>query len=307
MFITSIVMVVVLAVALTTSSLAWFSAAGSNTVTVDTFTLAANTRVSTAGLEISNDNAVWSNEEITLRTIAGATGLDPMCPTGTLATPATAVSATEFYNIINAMKKGEIENRYDATMNSNQGGYQDFFTAAAVDGVAASEVFYVRNSGDQLTGLTTSVTVTSTNSWDPMLWVAVFDITDVTFNTSGVYTSGVAAASVAQPKLLALVRKSGQSGDMTWTATPATTMAADAPVAGLSGIDPTKIALTAAGDEQLEPKTYTDGNYNNGSNKAHKLVVYAWFDGSTLVNANGGAVMTIDISFDIANPTQQNP
>jgi len=46
MFITAIIMVIVLAIALTTSSLAWFSAAGASKVSLTSFTINAQSKTS---------------------------------------------------------------------------------------------------------------------------------------------------------------------------------------------------------------------------------------------------------------------
>lgn len=77
MFITSVVMVIVMAVALTTSSLAWFSASGSPTVTTTALKVTAKAETS-SGIAISKDKVNWE-DNIDLNT-AGSTNLYPLVP-----------------------------------------------------------------------------------------------------------------------------------------------------------------------------------------------------------------------------------
>lgn len=77
MFITSVVMVIVMAVALTTSSLAWFSASGSPTVTTTALKVTAKAET-TSGIAISNNGTEWDSN-IDLNT-AGNTNLMPLVP-----------------------------------------------------------------------------------------------------------------------------------------------------------------------------------------------------------------------------------
>lgn len=78
MFITSVIMVVVMAIALTTSSLAWFSATGSNTVTTNSLKLTAQSSAST-GIAISYDSGSTWNDSITLSPSV-TSGLMPLVP-----------------------------------------------------------------------------------------------------------------------------------------------------------------------------------------------------------------------------------
>lgn len=79
MFITSVIMVVVMAIALTTSSLAWFNAAGTSTVSTNALKLKARS-VASAGLQISSASrdGAWSDAIMLDSTLA--TNLEPMMP-----------------------------------------------------------------------------------------------------------------------------------------------------------------------------------------------------------------------------------
>lgn len=77
MFITSVIMVIVMAIALTTSSLAWFSTGGTDSVTTNTFKVTAQGSTS-KGIAISHDKSQWDSS-ISLSD-ANSTGLKPVVP-----------------------------------------------------------------------------------------------------------------------------------------------------------------------------------------------------------------------------------
>ena len=79
MFSTSVIMVVVMAIALTTSSLAWFSAAGASNVTTSALTIKAQSTTS-SGLQITdNPENVWG-ESISLASGNAVDGMMPLVP-----------------------------------------------------------------------------------------------------------------------------------------------------------------------------------------------------------------------------------
>lgn len=79
MFITSVIMVVVMAIALTTSSLAWFTASSETTVSTNAFTINAQSMTS-EGLYIARDTANFSVNPITLADATSSNTYWPMVP-----------------------------------------------------------------------------------------------------------------------------------------------------------------------------------------------------------------------------------
>ena len=86
MFITSVIMVVVMAIALTTSSLAWFSASGSQFVTTNSMKVTAKAVGSTGiGISQTAEDGTWVSE-LDLDT-TGNTNLMPLVPFGKASAP----------------------------------------------------------------------------------------------------------------------------------------------------------------------------------------------------------------------------
>ena len=165
MFITSVIMVVVMAIALTTSSLAWFSAAGATSVTTSSLTLKAATNSST-GLLLGNSSSSFST-----------TAVYPTAATGSatqVSGEVTGMRPVGIYgeSVLEALAKNQFCGRYVETSTgaakwSNEvAQYNDHFAGYV----------YVANTGNAETTVTATVnfgTVTGAT-----LYVAVLATVD---------------------------------------------------------------------------------------------------------------------------------
>lgn len=169
MFITSVVMVIVMAIALTTSSLAWFTAGGQDSVTTTAFKVTATSGTST-GIAISKDRSQWASNIVLTSTgfaytgttqAHGNTGLNPLVPNGNAAAPSynellaalagdsvTVGSTTTFHP---AMMIG-------AKIDSNLKFTDDLYT----DGYYVDE-FYIRNEASGLSAESIVLSVSQIN------------------------------------------------------------------------------------------------------------------------------------------------
>lgn len=198
MFITSVVMVIVMAIALTTSSLAWFSASGASTVETNAFQVTAKSET-VEGLAISKTGAsgTWDS---TVTLTADGTDLYPMVPfTGDEATDKyvnsewTWTEADFVKNFVNSttgawdvkMIGNKLGNNSKYKGTAYTAGYfeDDFYITNTATGSTAAAVnlnctiaFYCPNGDDYVKDTTNSGTGRPANLYelDATLNVAVF-------------------------------------------------------------------------------------------------------------------------------------
>jgi len=310
MFITSVIMVVVMAIALTTSSLAWFTAAGSSVVTTNQMTVKA-TADAASGIQISS----VSGDEAFGNTINldNAEAMKPLVPIGansagviaSLASPSTG-SATNDVGFVGNFTitlhdiSGQTENEivYFAGANATVDGESQAYYAGYYEddlwirniGTAACKVtptieFY-KNTSTTSTPSYTAYTSTAVPGTDPILNVAVLayektsaDAASATWNLVQLFSTSVAySATATSSRILTSVNA-------------AATGASLAPGVAVSGatssVNPAKINSGASVTDGLAPvDTAANGNLTY---HAIQFRVIAWYDGEYLNRSTVGA------------------
>ena len=166
MFITSVIMVVVMAIALTTSSLAWFTANGASTVTTTSLTLKAKVN-SSAGLLICNDGTSFNSTSVAPATASGSIGL-----TGEPAVEVVDVRPVAPYGddtdteVLEALSKAQFTGK---TVSSTTGTNLWGADAAYSDHYAG--YVYVANGGDAARSIAAAINFESVTG--ATLYVAV--------------------------------------------------------------------------------------------------------------------------------------
>lgn len=300
MFITSVIMVVVLAIALTTSSLAWFTAGGATSVGTQTINLSSVSAESAAsGLEITKDTSIgWQTSAVALAT---PSALRPMCPV--TYTSKSAVSSDEFYQAVNAMAERKITARDGVP-------YFVSPTAAGITGTATpySDTLYIHNSGVNQIGVNASITIalntaSASTVGSANLWVAVFDITNWSSqsNTGAVLMaldcSNAQLDTPITPNYLTYAPSSSSFGEFA----NADDLGArcDSISGSTNGVSPANInsvaTIATARTVNLEPGQEGTAAFEPGA--THTIVIYAWYDGTSLIAQNVDTVVTISVSF----------
>lgn len=272
MFITSVIMVVVMAIALTTSSLAWFNVAeGASSVSTNTVTLQAQTN-STEGLLISTDHLSWTTSAQSLTAATGSAGsLNGMYP-----------EALYGDSVLEALAGLTFTGNYvDTSDGTNKWG-------AAYNATYYAGYIYVANAGDAAVTLVPTITIDNlpVDGESATLYVAVLGSTTANAATvlgdaSDWYIAAVASRSAnnTQSTLsqLPLSDAAFAAGDAVAPLTNASCATGSA----------TSLAGRATGDTAV-------GAYQ-------RFAVIAWF-GADLTNFNSGSKTggTISVSFAAA-------
>lgn len=271
MFITSVIMVVVMAIALTTSSLAWFTAAGNDQVTTSTLTLQAKSNSST-GLLLGNSNSSFST-----------TAVIPTATNNSLGETSGVVSDLQpvgLYggSILEALVKEQFSGRYvesssgTAKWASSPAAYTDHFAGyvyVANTGNAATNVSAAINFGT-VTGATLYVAVLanktqSTTTTDAQR--AAYSGTDCSTNWEILAINASNTGTALNPTALGLTSAELAVGDevaSTFTSTPFT-----AQTSGKSSV-----ALGAAED-------------NVAYSYYQQFLILAWYSADLTANKSG--------------------
>lgn len=150
MFITSVVMVIVMAIALTTSSLAWFSASGASTVETNAFQVTAKSET-VEGLAISKNGAdgTWDS---TVTLTASGINLMPLVPlTGAShfdenADPQWDFDEDDFVaTFVDSSTHGETGG-WDVNMIGNKLGNNSIYKGTAYDAGYFEDNFFITNT-----------------------------------------------------------------------------------------------------------------------------------------------------------------
>lgn len=302
MFITSVIMVVVLAIALTTSSLAWFSAGGQSSVGTSNITLQATTAPSAAGIQIALNNTDYSSygNSVTFPNTVTASNLNPAAvifPTG------STMADLDNDDLIAALQNTVAFNNDSFSTGFESGRtYQGYFRQLEAAVVFQNETLYVGNNGNESATVSCSVSfidATSGNAYsvgasgDPLLWVAVIAAIPGDGNTT-------------EYKLVALQNSAGSedtrgiacfNGKLAANADATTENPGGATSASSVIINKlfTAESFTLAAGTTHE----TEGTLIVDTTKSAQIFTYAWFDGASLSNDNAGRSIKIALTFSI--------
>ena len=290
MLITTIVMMLVLAVALTTSSLAWFSASQA-TVTASGGSFTASTSNNVVALGISMTNGDFG-DSISFADLA-KTEMKPLCMTTELKraldTSDTTVAAAQALFLNSVLVK--TVNGVESFLTKN--GEESSVTTVTLESVKLSSV-YVTNleQGAVVKDLEVNVNVTVPSTSNRLVILGTYS--DVLgSNDTGVikgYFVLVVSSSTVQTYTVHTFGDSDHNTPITnsnsWQegATKAITVS--------SAAESYELVKTIAG-VNLQPSSVTD------ENAIHTLRfdLYAWYDGVDLKSTTSGAVTSVNFQF----------
>lgn len=305
MFITSVIMVVVLAIALTTSSLAWFNAGGATSVDINQFQITAKASTDVKGLEISNKGTIWRTDKISLDGISAAATADafvPLVPVGDLANADADARVAALYGALNATvdDKATTGMWTNTTVTNNE---VTTFADALTQKAAYKEEFFIRNSGDLATNVSVTVKAIENKdtSFNAPLWIAIFQETDDgndLLKLLALHSSVRVTDNTTNPVTL-----SNEVTEFKY-ATAKTALAAGKYPDNQGEDKQTELRDAAVNSFTISTLNLqgTTVNSTNGDPvyHPHKLVIMAWFDGDKLDNQNSkDYTVTIDVSFGV--------
>lgn len=294
MFITSVIMVVVMAIALTTSSLAWFQVGAANQVTTTALTINAKAETS-SGIQISSQSAAGAwHSSATLNGAAAVNNLMPLLPNA----DHSSLSSDGPSNIATGATK----------------------LLAALDNDSETTASFIANTTDQ-NGDYDGNSTTSTGYFKQQLWItniakgstatAVRITPTCAFTYSGAaYTSSTTGYGL-HPTLYVAVLAEDSNGDYEivniFSSKDDTTVKvgkdADAFAAGESVATSyvtydiaDMVANSGATSDTLAAPV---GNADYGVAKSFSVI--AWYDGTTLFNSNSGFSIDFALTFTAAN------
>lgn len=274
MFISSVIMVVVMAIALTTSSLAWFNVAeGASSVSTNTVTLQAQSNAS-EGLLISTDHSSWTQSAQSLTAATGsAASLNGMYP-----------EALYGDSVLEALAELTFTGNYvDTADGTNKWG--DAYSATYYAGY-----IYVANAGDNAVTLVPTITIDNlpVDGEGATLYVAVL-------GSTAANTAPVLGADTASNWYIAAVASRSASNTQ---ATPSVLPLNDAAFAEGTSVAAVPTASCATGSATTLAGR-ADGDTAVGAYQ--RFAVIAWF-GADLTNFNSGAKTggRISVSFAAA-------
>lgn len=291
MFITSVIMVVVMAIALTTSSLAWFTATGSATVTTSTLTLTAKANAST-GIQITDD---LSNDWAGSISLTDQANLMPILPYvyTTDKTMEEALVAEKF-----------IANQVDSNLQfvnteGTEASTGDWFVTTDVlitnmaQGASAAAVDITPSIAFKKSGAAYDPTATA-NVRDPNLCVAV-----LCNNKSVKAADGTTPTGDDDWELVKLFNSKGQNTVKFGKAASAFVQGADATQC-YTTIDLTSGTArgTQTATNYIDPITLdaTTNEYRTYG-EVVRFKIVAWYDGVSLVNSNSGTALQFELTF----------
>jgi hypothetical protein len=299
MFITSVIMVVVMAIALTTSSLAWFTTAGSATVTTNALTVTAKTTAA-AGLQISSaavNGPFYLNIDLYGSASNVVADMVPAMPYK-VDSDATLLSALVNHNFISNTVAGP-DYSEDTAVTANSGNGTLYFTKDIwVTTVDTSDDLVVSVDIDW----TQDDEAYTSSPSDPVVYVAVLadqnevvkadrstPDDDFDWEIMAIFSSNAAATNVNFGKTAGFF----QSTDADTRAT----VAASYTTTALSSF--TGVATDAL--EKCAIDTETEQYNPYGEVKQFRIVV--WYDGIALVNANSDFSVDFELTFTGAADT----
>ena len=297
MFITSVVMVVVMAIALTTSSLAWFTASGAATVSTDSLTLTAKANVST-GIQITDDmsSVEW----------ASSISFDPMVDLA-------PILPYKYDSDSTTLEEALINNKFIGnTVDENVKFKGEEGTLATSSDYFVSTDIFVTNmaqgSGAKAVSITPTIAFTkggdayapnaTANRKDPNLCVAV-----LCNNTSYRAANGSYDDSDADWELVKVFNSKGQetvkfgkTEDAFAEGEVATDCFTNLNINSGSGLVGTQTATNTIDPIAVYTATGEYGNYG----EVVQFKVIAWYDGVSLVNSNSGTALQFTLTFTAA-------
>ena len=301
MFITSVIMVVVLAIALTTSSLAWFNATGQSSVATSNISIQATSAPDAAGLQIALANTGYTdygNSVSFANTVVGSS----LNPAGVIYNKSEGFAAAD---LVAALENTTAINSADPAFSTGlESGriFQGYFRTVEEAVKFKNDTLYVGNNGTQ--AATVSCDIKFFNdagaAYDPAadghgddakLWVAVVAILPGETPTHQLValecSKGDQATNGPAAFVAPLIANANASKDDGLGATA--TSAVIRPV----------IAGSNFGVGAGIPHSVT-GEMIVDTTKAVQIVTYAWFDGSSLYNGNANTgVYKISLEFSL--------
>ena len=312
MFITSVIMVVVMAIALTTSSLAWFTANGSNTIRAAQLTIRAEATTS-SGIQISKTDIptdggyLWRTD----CTFDASSDLLPLVPkTNTASASITAedigeaISSLDFIGArigSNGKFTGVGGDDNGTSTVYNDGYYtDDIWVTNIASGAGAASIQIAPTIFFGTRGATADADVAySDDGDDATLCVAVFAWSGEVDPTTGADPTSSSEAW----ELLAYKDSQGNTGAAVKVGcedakfAPGQIIGNATASKSVSGIITTNNKTTV----ELPPISGTAGDtYETMGGVAHLRIV-AWYDGTTLITKNSNTSIPFYITFTASN------
>ena len=309
MFITSVIMVVVMAIALTTSSLAWFTATGASSVTTTSLKLQAKANAST-GVQISAVSATesWGIEaslngyastsgttKIDDNSLTGqsdAQGLMPLLPLMDSSTFLASDSAADLMALaVEALGKNSTSSFIGNTISTvtfdgtpYETGYfvDEIWITNTASGSGAAEISITPSIAFYETGTTTAYDAEST---DPVLYVAVLGVDDVDTTTED-----YEIVQIFNSKGLTTINLGKTAALFADEATVASSY--------VSGVAISKL-LANSGKTSFNLPVAEDGA---AFGEARQFKIVAWYDATTLNNNNSGFAVDFVLTFSASTP-----
>ena len=315
MFITSVIMVVVMAIALTTSSLAWFTAAGSSTVTTSALTLSAKATAAEGLLISSSSSAGAWYGNINLADGNAQANMVPAVPYQ-YAQNNTLIDALVGNNFIT--NEVDMNGNWDTaiariTGNSDNVLYfaKEFWITTVDttnDLVVAPTIAWTKDvSGTDTPYPGTSPNVIM-NSSDPVIYVAVLADKNCEVaadrDPSGVTSDATSRANSANWEILNIFASTGATtvnfGGEASAFTSSSELTSYASATNALTIGGTGCATTTDNktSDKLDKVTT---NYSTGealaTGEVKRFKVVTWYDGNALINSNSNFALDFTLTF----------
>ena len=262
MFITSVIMVVVLAIALTTSSLAWYTgAAGSTTVTAGKLSISSLGVEAGEGLVIGTSATAMSNK------------VDPLnAANKTELTPAALYDFTEGYVAKDQLNESIRDGKFGSVLEISGTNVK-----GTVPKISTSDSIYVASTGLAITPeISVEFSDKTFTGAEPALWVAVLAL-DPSDSTWKVVHLAVSRNDVTKVTAFNLEEAPADSEELVLTDI--------LELVSVTGMTWTGVECPAAEDAAW------------GTPIEYKAI--AWYDGNYLFNSNSGCSISYTISFSV--------
>lgn len=290
MLITTIVMMLVLAVALTTSSLAWFSASQA-TVTANNGTFTAKTAGSAANIGVASalDATNWKSSAD--MTVTGSNALVPLCAIAALPQNLTAdlekaktladIADAELLNGANFLNDGSVQ---WFPLNTGNELYKKALSSQANSVIFAKNL---DNNGTNVTTLKVTLTITSdtVNAAAPNFYIVL---------STGDGTSVLRTAVISKVNgYVAFDFSSASSSESNPLLLSAVDSDANRQTADIVSIENTQNASQSV--------TFTNLEWTPGT--VYAVHVYAWYEGETLDVTTDGCTHEYKLDLEAGIPT----
>jgi hypothetical protein len=299
MFLTTIIMVAVLVVALSTSTFAWYTAQN-NVAATNTTLYAASSSAASLGLDTANNGANSTNSSVSLTL---TTDVVPMVPTALFSTETTKYSTVAFTT-------APVDNANKFTAAGSPISPAKIASADVGSGAAAQDYFYIVNTnGTNAASVTVAVNIITDG-------YTLLKSAPANFTTAfGQYYTRTGTGTTEDPYVFTALTEAKNWATDTYYVSNSTisgklrvSVFSDDSYIGVWGdgnIYYGEIANGAAGTTSLTAMTGSSSGaaLSLGSIDAldgRKIQVCAWFEGTDLVVANSALASVFTIAFAIA-------